>query len=48
MMPEDGLKTPRPFDAILLGAIGHPTVPDHISLRHLSLRIRLPAASIST
>src|SRR5208282_1398424 len=40
MMPEEGLETLRPFDAILLGAIGHPTVPDHISLRDLLLRIR--------
>lgn len=40
MMPADGLETLRPFDAILLGAIGHPTVPDHISLRDLLLRIR--------
>ena len=40
MMPEDGLDTLRPFDAILLGAIGHPTVPDYISLRDLLLRIR--------
>jgi tartrate dehydrogenase/decarboxylase/D-malate dehydrogenase len=40
MMPEDGLEQLRPFDAILLGAIGYPTVPDHISLRQLLLRIR--------
>ncbi len=40
MMPEDGLDQLRPFDAILLGAIGHPKVPDHISLRELLLRIR--------
>ncbi len=40
MMPEDGLEQLRPFDAILLGAIGHPTVPDHISLCQLLLRIR--------
>jgi tartrate dehydrogenase/decarboxylase/D-malate dehydrogenase len=40
MMPEDGLEQLRPFDAIYLGAIGHPTVPDHISLRELLLRIR--------
>ena len=40
MMPEDGLDQLRPFDAILLGAIGHPSVPDHISLRELLLRIR--------
>lgn len=40
MMPADGLDQIRPFDAILLGAIGHPTVPDHISLRDLLLRMR--------
>jgi tartrate dehydrogenase/decarboxylase/D-malate dehydrogenase len=40
MMPEDGLEQLRPFDAIFLGAIGHPTVPDHISLRGLLLPIR--------
>lgn len=45
MMPEDGLDRLRPFDAILLGAIGQGTggqakVPDHISLRDLLLRIR--------
>ncbi len=40
MMPADGLDQLRPFDAILLGAIGHPSVPDHISLRELLLRIR--------
>lgn len=40
MMPPDGLDQLRPFDAILLGAIGHPSVPDHISLRELLLRIR--------
>ncbi len=40
MMPEDGLELLRPFDAIFLGAIGHPSVPDHVSLRELLLRIR--------
>ena len=40
MMPEEGLERLRPFDAIFLGAIGHPSVPDHISLRQLLLRIR--------
>lgn len=40
MMPEDGLERLQPFDAIYLGAIGHPTVPDHISLRELLLKIR--------
>ena len=40
MMPEDGLEQLRSFDAIYLGAIGYPTVPDHISLRELLLKIR--------
>ena len=39
MMPEDGLETLRAFDAIYFGAVGHPTVPDHISLWGLRLRI---------
>jgi tartrate dehydrogenase/decarboxylase/D-malate dehydrogenase len=33
MMPEDGLEQLRAFDAILLGAIGLRSVPDHVSLR---------------
>src|SRR5574341_135148 len=40
MMPSDGLDTLAPFDAIYLGAIGWPTVPDHISLWGLLLPIR--------
>lgn len=40
MMPEDGLGQLRPFDAVYLGAIGDPRVPDHISLRELLLKIR--------
>src|SRR5256885_8591124 len=32
MMPEDGLEQLRPFDAIYLGAVGYPGLPDHISL----------------
>ena len=40
MMPEDGLKTLSKFDAIFLGAVGFPGVPDHISLRELLLEIR--------
>ena len=40
MMPAGGLDELRPFDTIYLGAIGHPTVPDHISLRDLLLNIR--------
>ena len=40
MMPEDGLEQLRPFDVILLGAVGDPTVPDHVSLWELLLPIR--------
>lgn len=40
MMPADGMETLKQYDAILLGAVGYPGVPDHISLRDLLLRIR--------
>ncbi|MEJ2058544.1 MAG: tartrate dehydrogenase, partial [Desulfofustis sp.] len=40
MMPEDGIDRLRPFDAILLGAVGDPAVADHISLWGLLLPIR--------
>jgi len=40
MMPPDALDRLRDCDAILLGAVGAPDVPDHISLRELLLRIR--------
>ena len=40
MMPPDGLEQLRPFDAIFLGAVGHPDVPDHISLWGLLIPIR--------
>jgi len=40
MMPEDALATLAPFDAIYLGAIGWPTVPDHVSLWGCLLPIR--------
>ena len=39
MMAKDGLKILQPFDAIYFGAVGFPTVPDHISLRGLRLPI---------
>ncbi|MGI8970200.1 MAG: tartrate dehydrogenase, partial [Dehalococcoidia bacterium] len=39
MMAEDGLETLRSFDAIYFGAVGWPTVPDHISLWGLRLAI---------
>jgi tartrate dehydrogenase/decarboxylase / D-malate dehydrogenase len=40
MMPEDGLEQLRPFDALYLGAIGYPGVPDHVSLWGLLIPIR--------
>ncbi len=40
MMPEDGIERLRPFDAILLGAVGLPKVPDHVSLWGLLIPIR--------
>src|SRR4051812_2366239 len=40
MMPDDGLNQLRPFDAIYLGAVGFPGVPDHVSLWGLLLPIR--------
>ncbi len=39
MMAADGLDRLRPFDAIFFGAVGFPTVPDHVSLRGLRLPI---------
>ena len=40
MMPEDALEQLRPFDAIFLGAVGYPGVPDHVSLWGLLIPIR--------
>ena len=40
MMPEDGIEQLRRFDAIYLGAVGFPGVPDHISLWGLLIPIR--------
>jgi len=40
MMPDDGLAQLRLFDAIFLGAVGYPGVPDHISLWGLLIPIR--------
>lgn len=40
MMDEDGIEKLKNFDAIYLGAVGFPGVPDHISLWDLLLRIR--------
>lgn len=40
MMPEDALEQLAPLDAIYLGAVGRPDVPDHISVWELILPIR--------
>ena len=40
MMPEDGLERLRSHDAIFLGAVGYPGVPDHVSLWGLLIPIR--------
>src|SRR5699024_2142649 len=39
MMDEDSLERLAPFDAIYFGAVGWPTVPDHVSLWGLRLAI---------
>lgn len=40
MMPDDGLTRLADHDAIFLGAVGYPGVPDHVSLWGLLLPIR--------
>jgi len=40
MMPEDGLDQLRTHDAVYLGAVGFPSVPDHVSLWGLLIPIR--------
>ena len=40
MMPEDGIDQMSEQDAIYLGAVGYPGVPDHISLWGLLIPIR--------
>jgi tartrate dehydrogenase/decarboxylase / D-malate dehydrogenase len=40
MMPADGIEQLRTFDSIFLGAVGHPSVPDHVSLWGLLIPIR--------
>lgn len=40
MMPSDGIETLGEFDAIFLGAVGWPGVPDHVSLWGLLIPIR--------
>lgn len=40
MMPDDGLDRIESADSIFLGAVGHPEVPDHVTLNGLLLPIR--------
>src|SRR5205809_7634818 len=40
MMPQDGLDALRQFEAIFLGAVGFPGVPDHVSDWGLLIPIR--------
>jgi tartrate dehydrogenase/decarboxylase/D-malate dehydrogenase len=40
MMPADALETLRRHHAILLGAVGHPNIPDNVTLNGLLLPIR--------
>ena len=40
MMPSDALDTLAEFDAIYLGAVGWPGVPDHVSLWDMLIPIR--------
>ncbi len=40
MLPENGIETLTRYDAIFLGAVGFPGVPDHVSLWGLLLEIR--------
>ena len=40
MMPEDGIEQVKGFDAIYLGAVGWPGVPDHVSLWGLLIPLR--------
>lgn len=39
MMDDDGLEALRDFDALYFGAVGWPSVPDHVSLWGLRLKI---------
>lgn len=40
MLPVDGIERLRAYDAILLGAVGHPAIKDHTTLDGLLLPIR--------
>lgn len=40
MMPAGAIDLLQPCDAVLLGAVGHPDIPDHVTLNGLLLPIR--------
>src|SRR6187549_1156632 len=40
MMPPDALDVVRGYDAVVLGAVGDPSVPDHVTLWGLLLPLR--------
>jgi tartrate dehydrogenase/decarboxylase/D-malate dehydrogenase len=40
MMPEDALEILAGYDAVLMGAVGDPSVPDHVSIWGLVLELR--------
>lgn len=40
MMPPDALDRLRSHDALLLGAVGHPDIPDHVTLHGMLLPLR--------
>ena len=40
LMPADGVERMKAFDAIFLGAVGYPGVPDHVSLWSLLIPLR--------
>ncbi len=40
LLPVDGIAQLKQYDAILLGAVGHPAVPDHVSLWGLLVPLR--------
>jgi tartrate dehydrogenase/decarboxylase / D-malate dehydrogenase len=40
LMPDDALDVVRAYDAVLLGAVGDPSVPDHVTLWGLLLPLR--------
>jgi len=40
MMPDDALDILQDFDVVLFGAVGDPRIPDHVTLRNMTLRVR--------